>query len=167
MPSASTGGGALFLPLALTGPTALRATGAVPERLSYGIAGATEATPAALHNLDRIRDWQARAVAEPRLQRAHPARAHRRLTDALRAEGRAAEHRANGQLTRHFRLTDGRDRLDNVLRTISGYRRQATAEKLIVKLDASVGLDHWPLHPVNFGKYDNVRLRPNAAKPDK
>ncbi len=59
-------GGALFLPLALTGPTALRATGAVPERLARWIAGATQATLAALLHLDRIRDWQVRAGAETR-----------------------------------------------------------------------------------------------------
>ena len=60
------GGGALFLPLALTGSTALRATGAVPERLSRWIAGAVQATLAALFHLDRVRDWQARAQAETR-----------------------------------------------------------------------------------------------------
>ena len=60
------GGGALFLPLALTGSTALRATGAVPERLSRWIAGAVQATLAALLHLDRCRDWQARAQAETR-----------------------------------------------------------------------------------------------------
>jgi Fic family protein len=60
------GGGALFLPLALTGSTALRATGAVPERLSRWIAGAVQATLAALLHLDRVRDWQARAQAETR-----------------------------------------------------------------------------------------------------
>ncbi|MCV2866385.1 hypothetical protein [Defluviimonas sp. WL0075] len=56
-------GGALFLPLALTGPTALRATGSVAERLSRWILGATQATLAALLHLDRIRNWQDRAEA--------------------------------------------------------------------------------------------------------
>ena len=60
------GGGAFFLPLALTGPGGLRATGAVPERLARWISGATQATLAALLQLDRIRDWQARAEAETR-----------------------------------------------------------------------------------------------------
>jgi hypothetical protein len=60
------GGGALFLPLALTGPTALRATDVVPERLSRWIAGTTLANLAALLHLDRIRDWQARADAQTR-----------------------------------------------------------------------------------------------------
>lgn len=60
------GGGALFLPLALTGSTALRATGAVPERLSRWIAGATQASLAALLHLDRISAWQARAGEETR-----------------------------------------------------------------------------------------------------
>jgi hypothetical protein len=56
-------GGALFLPLALTGPTALRATGSAAERLSRWIAGATQATQAALLQLDRIGAWQIRAEA--------------------------------------------------------------------------------------------------------
>ncbi|MCY1128434.1 hypothetical protein OU426_16335 [Frigidibacter sp. RF13] len=56
-------GGALFLPLALTGPTALRATGTEAERLGAWIAGAAQATQAALLQLDRLRDWDARARA--------------------------------------------------------------------------------------------------------
>lgn len=59
-------GGALFLPLALTGPTALKATGPVPQRLARWIAGAAQATMAALLQLDRLRDWQARAEARTR-----------------------------------------------------------------------------------------------------
>lgn len=60
------GGGALFLPLALTGSTALRAAGAVPERLSRWIAGATQASLGALFHLDRIRAWEDRARAATR-----------------------------------------------------------------------------------------------------
>lgn len=59
-------GGALFLPLALTGPTALRATGPVAERLSRWTLGATQATLAALLHLDRLRSWQVRAGAATR-----------------------------------------------------------------------------------------------------
>ncbi|XBC61559.1 helix-turn-helix domain-containing protein (plasmid) [Defluviimonas sp. SAOS-178_SWC] len=75
------GGGALFLPLALTGPTALRAAGAVPDRLSRWIAGATQAVLAALLHLDRIRDWQARAETATRdLSGRTPARLIEALT---------------------------------------------------------------------------------------
>ena len=75
-------GGALFLPLALTGPGGLRATGAMPERLSRWIAGATQATLAALLHLDRIRDWQAGALSATRdLSGRTPAR----LIEALSA----------------------------------------------------------------------------------
>jgi hypothetical protein len=56
-------GGARFLPLALTGPTALRAAGPVPDRLARWIAGATQATLAALLHVDRIGDWQVHATA--------------------------------------------------------------------------------------------------------
>lgn len=57
-------GAALFLPLALTGPGALRATGTEQERLGAWIAGATQATLAALLHLDRLREWERRARAE-------------------------------------------------------------------------------------------------------
>jgi hypothetical protein len=56
-------GAALFLPLALTGPRALRATGTELERLGAWIAGATQATLAALLHLDRLCDWVRRAEA--------------------------------------------------------------------------------------------------------
>jgi len=54
-------GAALFLPLALTGPGALRATGTEAARLDRWIAGATQATRGALLHLDRIQAWQTRA----------------------------------------------------------------------------------------------------------
>lgn len=54
-------GAALFLPLALTGPGALRATGTEAQRLGAWIAGATQATLAALLHLDRLLDWERRA----------------------------------------------------------------------------------------------------------
>jgi len=54
---------ALFLPLALTGSTALRATGTEVPRLGAWIAGATQATLATLQHLERLRDWEARARA--------------------------------------------------------------------------------------------------------
>ena len=56
-------GRALFLPLALNGPGALRATGTEERRLGAWIAGATRATQAALLHLDRLRDWAAHARA--------------------------------------------------------------------------------------------------------
>lgn len=59
-----TGGrGARFLPLALTGPEPLRASGPTEVKLSAWIAGAERATLAALLHLDRIRDWSTRAAA--------------------------------------------------------------------------------------------------------
>ena len=54
-------GAALFVPLALTGPGALRASGSVAKRLAAWIAGAAQATQAALLHLDRLRDWEIRA----------------------------------------------------------------------------------------------------------
>ena len=56
-------GAALFLPLALTGPGALRGAGSEVQRLGAWIAGATQATLAALLHLDRIRGWEVRARA--------------------------------------------------------------------------------------------------------
>ncbi|MFN4128464.1 MAG: hypothetical protein ACK4GC_01390 [Paracoccaceae bacterium] len=57
---AKTGrGAALFLPLALTGPGALRASGSAAKRLEAWIAGAAQATLAALLHLDRLRAWEA------------------------------------------------------------------------------------------------------------
>jgi len=56
-------GAALFLPLALNGSGALRATGTEDRRLGAWIAGATQAVRAALRHLDRLQDWQGRARA--------------------------------------------------------------------------------------------------------
>jgi len=56
-------GAALFLPLALSGSGALRATGTEQQRLGAWIAGAAQAVLAALLHLDRLRDWQGRARA--------------------------------------------------------------------------------------------------------
>ncbi len=55
-------GGALFLPSALTGSGALRASGTETERLHGWVRGATQATHAALLHLDRLDDWEARAT---------------------------------------------------------------------------------------------------------
>lgn len=57
------GEGAMFLPLALSGPTALRATGTPEAKLAAWIGGATQAVLAALLHLDRIGDWHDRAAA--------------------------------------------------------------------------------------------------------
>lgn len=64
---AKTGrGAALFLPLALTGPGALRASGSAAKRLDAWIAGAAQATLAALLHLDRLQDWETRAMLATR-----------------------------------------------------------------------------------------------------
>ena len=55
--------GALFLPVALTGGAALRAAADPARGLSIWLAGAEQATLAALLALDRIEAWQARAEA--------------------------------------------------------------------------------------------------------
>lgn len=57
------GAGALFLPVALTGGAALRAAADPARGLSIWLAGAEQATLAALLALDRIEAWQARAEA--------------------------------------------------------------------------------------------------------
>ncbi len=54
-------GGALFMPLALSGPGALRGVGSPEEKLSAWILGAGQAALAALLHLDRINAWEARA----------------------------------------------------------------------------------------------------------
>lgn len=54
-------GGAVFLPLVLGGPGALRPGGSPHERLARWLAGAEQSTLAALLHLDRLADWQARA----------------------------------------------------------------------------------------------------------
>ena len=52
-----------FLPLALAGDHALRATGPVTDRLRLWLAGAEAATRAALAHLDRLAAWETRARA--------------------------------------------------------------------------------------------------------
>jgi len=57
------GQGALFLPLALTGGSALRAAADPAKGLAVWLAGAEQATLAALLHLDRIEAWHARALS--------------------------------------------------------------------------------------------------------
>lgn len=57
------GQGALFLPLAMTGPGAFRGQGEPVRKLAAWIAGAEQATLAALMELDRLADWRRRADA--------------------------------------------------------------------------------------------------------
>jgi len=52
-----------FLPLALAGDQALRASGPVTDRLRLWLAGAEAATRAALAHLDRLAHWESRALA--------------------------------------------------------------------------------------------------------
>ncbi len=54
-------GGALFLPLALSGPGALRGTGEPREKLEAWLSGAGQAVLAALLHLDRVSAWEQRA----------------------------------------------------------------------------------------------------------
>ncbi|MEX0327795.1 MAG: helix-turn-helix domain-containing protein [Ruegeria sp.] len=54
-------GGALFMPLALSGPGALRGAGDPVEKLAAWVKGAGQATLAALLHLDRIAAWEVRA----------------------------------------------------------------------------------------------------------
>lgn len=54
-------GGASFMPLALSGPGAFRGVGTPAEKLTAWIAGAGQATLAALLHLDRVNAWQQRA----------------------------------------------------------------------------------------------------------
>ncbi len=54
-------GGALFMPLALSGPGALRGAGAPGEKLSAWMRGIGQASLAALLHLDRISTWETRA----------------------------------------------------------------------------------------------------------
>ena len=54
-------GGAMFMPLALSGPGALRGVGDPAEKLSAWLRGAGQATLAALLHLDRINAWEQRA----------------------------------------------------------------------------------------------------------
>ncbi len=56
-------GGALFMPLALSGPSALRGVGEPPEKLAAWIQGAVQASLAALLHLDRVSAWEKRARA--------------------------------------------------------------------------------------------------------
>ncbi len=54
-------GGALFMPLALSGPGALRGIGTPEEKLNAWVRGAGQAALAALLHLDRVSAWEARA----------------------------------------------------------------------------------------------------------
>ena len=54
-------GGALFMPLALSGPGALRGVGSPVEKLGAWVQGAGQAALAALLHLDRVAAWQVRA----------------------------------------------------------------------------------------------------------
>ncbi len=54
-------GGAMFMPLALSGPGALRGVGAPDEKLSAWISGAGQAVLAGLLHLDRVNAWEQRA----------------------------------------------------------------------------------------------------------
>lgn len=54
-------GGALFMPLALSGPGALRGTGEPDEKLAAWVQGAGQAVLAALLHLDRVSAWEIRA----------------------------------------------------------------------------------------------------------
>ncbi len=56
-------GGALFMPLALSGPGALRGVGEPEEKLRAWVRGAGQAVLAALLHLDRVSAWEARARA--------------------------------------------------------------------------------------------------------
>ncbi|SDX73608.1 HTH DNA binding domain-containing protein [Ruegeria halocynthiae] len=53
--------GALFMPLSLSGPGALRGAGTVAEKLAAWIRGAGQASLAALLHLERINAWEKRA----------------------------------------------------------------------------------------------------------
>ena len=59
-------GQAPFLPLAQTGPTALRGQGPIMDRLSLWLRGAEEANLSALLHLDRLERWQIRAEMDTR-----------------------------------------------------------------------------------------------------
>lgn len=59
---ARLGRGALFLPLALGSGTALRGQGSVEARLAAFFRGAEQASLAALMQIERITDWQRRAL---------------------------------------------------------------------------------------------------------
>ncbi len=54
-------GGAMFMPLALSGPGALRGMGEPEEKLAAWITGAGQAALAALLHLDRVNAWEVRA----------------------------------------------------------------------------------------------------------
>ena len=57
-------GGAIFMPLALSGPGALRGVGEPQEKLSAWIRGAGQSILAALLHLDRVSAWDQRAREE-------------------------------------------------------------------------------------------------------
>lgn len=59
-----SGAGALFLPLAQGGPGTFRGGGAADKKLAAWVAGATQATLAALLHLERLAAWQEHAQSE-------------------------------------------------------------------------------------------------------
>jgi hypothetical protein len=61
--AAGQGRSSRFLPVALAGPGALRASGPADRRLAAWIDGADRAVRAALLHLDRLQAWSARALA--------------------------------------------------------------------------------------------------------
>ncbi len=75
-------GGATFMPLALSGPSALRGSGQPHERLAAWIQGAGQAVLAALLHLERVAVWEDRARD---LTRDLSGRTPPVLVDALRA----------------------------------------------------------------------------------
>jgi hypothetical protein len=94
------GQGLLFLPLSLTGFSALTASGPAERRLAAWIAGAHQATLSALLLLKRLADWQAAAAqATADLSGRTPARliaclARWPLVSAPLAEAQTAASRA-------------------------------------------------------------------------
>ncbi len=83
-----------FLPLSLTGFSALTASGTPEARLSGWIAGAHRAVLAALMRLERLAQWRARALAETAdLSGRTPAR----LIDALAAQPMLAAPQAEAE----------------------------------------------------------------------
>ncbi|MBK6467514.1 MAG: hypothetical protein IPF96_12130 [Rhodobacter sp.] len=94
------GQGLLFLPLSLTGFSALTASGPAERRLSAWIAGAHQAHAIGSALLKRLSDWQAAAAqATADLSRSHPARpsaclARWPLVSAPLAEAQTAASRA-------------------------------------------------------------------------
>lgn len=75
-------GGAVFLPLAMGGGSALRCSGPPDRRLAQWLSGAEAAVLAAMRVIDRIESWDARASAEmARLSGRTPGRLREVLRD--------------------------------------------------------------------------------------